>query len=389
MFEERVVVVVAESDLREHLAGGLEGGDVSSAGIGEIARSREELDESSCRTDPEARSGTRLSRWPQRCRRMRTNFEDSANMSTAFTIVGLGESLFDVFPDRAILGGAPLNVAYHAHQLCSGSGGRGLVASRVGADELGRRLLEELRMRRLSEDFVQIDDAHPTGRVDITLHHGEPTYDFLANVAWDHLEWTPEWRRLAESTDAVVFGTLAQRCPTSRATVQRFVETARQAIRLFDVNLRVAFFDAESLRRGAELATAIKLNADELPIVLRLLGLAEDVSGSVMREEYSGGAGRLLQAFTPTGLRDVVVTRGEQGTDLLTHEGLVRGAVARFEPHPQADNVGAGDACSAGLLWGWLNGWPAERTVTFANRLGAFVASQPGATPAIPDDLRP
>lgn len=204
-------------------------------------------------------------------------------MSTAFTIVGLGESLFDVFPDRAILGGAPLNVAYHVHQLCSGSGGRGLVASRVGADELGRRLLEELRMRRLSADFVQIDDAHPTGRVDITLHHGEPTYDFLANVAWDHLEWTPEWRRLAESTDAVVFGTLAQRCPTSRATVQRFVETARQAIRLFDVNLRVAFFDAESLRRGAELATAIKLNADELPIVLRLLGLAEDVSGSVMR----------------------------------------------------------------------------------------------------------
>ena len=305
-------------------------------------------------------------------------------MSTAFTIVGLGESLFDVFPDRAILGGAPLNVAYHAHQLCSASGGRGVVASRVGTDELGRRILEELWTRGLTTDFLQIDNQHPTGRVDITLRHGEPTYDFLADVAWDHLEWTPGWRQLAETCDAVVFGTLAQRCPNSRATVQRFAETAQQAIRLFDVNLRVTFFDADTLRRGAELATAIKLNADELPIVLRLLSLADDVADSTLTEKSSGGAHRLLQAFSQTGLRYVVVTRGEQGTELVTHEASVRGPVARFEQHPQADNVGAGDACSAGLLWGWINGWTAERTVTLANRLGAFVASQPGATPAMP-----
>lgn len=309
-------------------------------------------------------------------------------MANPFTIVGLGESLFDVFPDRAILGGAPLNVAYHAHQLCSVSGGRGVVASRAGTDELGQRLLEELRTRGLTTEFVQIDTAHPTGRVDITLRNGEPTYEFLADVAWDHLAWTPEWRQLAETCDAVVFGTLAQRCPTSRATVQRFVETARQAIRLFDVNLRVTFFDANSLRRGAELATAIKLNADELPIVLRRLDLADDVTDSALRDEPSGGARRLLQAFARTGLRYVVVTRGEQGTELLTHEANVRGPVAKFERHPQADNVGAGDACSAGLLWGWLNRWPLERTVTLANRLGAFVASRPGATPAIPDELR-
>ena len=309
-------------------------------------------------------------------------------MTNPFTIVGLGESLFDVFPDRAILGGAPLNVAYHAHQLCSASGGRGVVASGAGTDDLGRRLLDELRTRGLATEFVQIDAEHPTGRVDITLRNGEPTYDFLADVAWDHLEWTPEWRRLSETCDAVVFGTLAQRCPTSRVTVQSFVETARQAIRLFDVNLRVTFFDVESLRRGAELATAIKLNESELPVVLRLLGLVDQATNSESSEEFSSDARRLLQAFARTGLRHVVVTRGEQGTELLTHEASIRGPVVKFERHPQADNIGAGDACSAGLLWGWLNEWPLERTVTLANRLGAFVASQPGATPAIPDELR-
>ncbi|MFM9965389.1 MAG: PfkB family carbohydrate kinase [Planctomycetaceae bacterium] len=303
-------------------------------------------------------------------------------MSHPFTIVGLGESLFDVFPDRAILGGAPLNVAYHAHQLCSASGGRGVVASRAGTDELGQRLLDELQLRNLSAEFVQIDNAHPTGRVDIALNDGEPTYNFLADVAWDHLEWTPAWRQLAETCDAVVFGTLAQRCPTSRATVQRFVETARQAIRLFDVNLRVTFFDADSLRRGAELATAIKLNADELPVVLQRLGLRAD-------DQHSrDGARCLLQNFEPSGLRSVVITHGEQGTELLIGDTSVRGEIAKFERHPQADNVGAGDACSAGLLWGWLNGWSPEQTVTLANRLGAFVASQPGATPLLPRDIQ-
>jgi fructokinase len=302
-------------------------------------------------------------------------------MSRPFTIVGLGESLFDVFPDRAILGGAPLNVAYHAHQLCAASGGQGVVASRIGTDELGRRMQDELNVRRLSAEFVQTDPAHPTGRVDITLRNGEPTYTFLADVAWDHLEWTPQWQRLAETCDAVVFGTLAQRCPTSRATVQRFVAAARQAVRLFDVNLRVTYFDGDSLRRGAELATAIKLNESELPAVLRLLGLPAECQPS------ADGAVRLWQAFASSGLRAVVITHGEQGTELLSDGAVVRGPVARFERHAQADSVGAGDACSAGLLWGWLNDWSPEQTVTLANALGAYVASQPGATPTIPPDL--
>lgn len=260
------------------------------------------------------------------------------------------------------------------------------MASRAGTDALGRRLLDELRARQLSTEFVQLDARHPTGRVDITLRDGEPTYEFLADVAWDHLEWTPEWQRLAESCDAVVFGTLAQRCPASRFVVQRFVETARQALRLFDVNLRVNFYDSSCLRRGAELATAIKLNHEELPVVCRLLGVTGEFLGPASDDDVRSGRS-LLQAFAATGLRSVVVTRGVQGTALITADAIVQGDVPRFDRHPQADNVGAGDACSAGLLWGWLNDWTLERTVNLANRLGAFVASQPGATPPIPKAL--
>ncbi len=308
-------------------------------------------------------------------------------MPRAFTIVGLGEALFDVFPDRAILGGAPLNVAYHAHQFCSLNGGQGLVASAAGTDELGQRMLAELRDRNLATDFVQIDSDHLTGRVDITLSNGEPTYQFLDNVAWDHLAWTDQWQRLAQSCDAVVFGTLAQRTSTSREVIRRFVESASLAIRLFDVNLRVNFFDADCLRRSAQLATAIKLNTDELPIVLRLLGLTENSSSVPHSMTEAHGATTLLKHFAESGLRYVVLTQGAEGTVLHTRDGSVLAAVPQFPKLSQADNVGAGDACSAGLLWGWLNEWPAAQTVELANRLGAFVASQPGATPKWPTDL--
>ncbi len=313
---------------------------------------------------------------------MSREFDGGGEMARAVTIVGLGESLFDVFPDRAILGGAPLNVAFHAHQLATSYGGRGIVASRAGVDELGLRMRRELAEQGLSTEFVQDDLRHPTGRVDITLRDGEPQYTFLDNVAWDHLEWTPAWERLATTCDAVVFGTLGQRISVARATVRRFVETARQALRLFDVNLRVNFFDADSLRHGVAQATAVKLNDRELPIVLQHLGCPPGRS-----------VDWLLSEFGATGLRYVVVTHGENGTELYAgRDGFpadgVRGPVVRFESHPQADNVGAGDACSAGLLWSWLNDWSPEQTVAFANRLGAFVASQPGATPRLPLEVR-
>lgn len=308
-------------------------------------------------------------------------------MPSAFTIVGLGEALFDIFLDRAILGGAPLNVAYHAHQLCSPTGGQGIAASAVGTDELGQRLLSELRVRGLSIEFVCVDPLHPTGRVDITLSQGEPNYQFLDDVAWDHLEWTDAWQTLATRCDGVVFGTLAQRAPKSRETIWQFVTSAMNAERLFDVNLRVNFFDAESLNRGARLATAIKLNEDELPIVLQLLGISDMAETGHNTNDATALIAQILARFTSTGLRRVVLTRGSLGTELHTRDGVVRAAVPQFSKHPMADNVGAGDACSAGLLWGWLNHWPPEQTVALANRLGAFVASQPGATPAWPDHL--
>jgi fructokinase len=181
---------------------------------------------------------------------------------------------------------------------------------------------------------------------------------------------------LAGRCDAVCFGSLCQRAERSRETILRFVQTARRAVRLFDVNLRQEYFSADIIRRSCELATAVKLNEKELPRVSRLLGLDKG--------DETGQAAALLRAFP---LEAVVLTRGAAGTILYTPQGRVASAPVRYEPHPDADSVGAGDACSAGLLFGFVHQWPAERTVELANHLGAFVASQPGATPTLPDAI--
>lgn len=298
-------------------------------------------------------------------------------MERRLTIVGLGEALFDVFPDHRALGGAPLNVAVHAHQLASINGGRGVVASRVGRDEPGREILADVAARGMATDTIQVDDAHPTGRVVVTSNGPDAAYEIVEDVAWDYLEFGDDWRRLAKICDAVCFGTLAQRGERSRETIGRFLDAATGAVRLFDVNLRQDDLSVDLIQRSCTLATVVKLNAAELPRVCAMLGLVDPAT-------QDGQAEALRARFA---LDAVVLTRGAKGTALYTPEGKTEGEPVHVPPAPGADSVGAGDACSAGVLVGRLLGWPAGRIVALADALGAFVASQPGATPRLPARL--
>ncbi len=305
-------------------------------------------------------------------------------MSARFTIVGLGEALFDVFPDRQVLGGAPLNAAIHAHQLAMAVGGRGVVVSRVGQDDLGAAVVRELTARGMDASFVQSDPDHDTGKVYVGRdERGEPTYEIVANVAWDWLSFDPEDEALAQHCEAVCFGTLAQREGQTRNAIYRFLDAARRAIRLFDVNLRQKFYDARIVARSCELATVVKLNHEELPVVCKLLALrVGEPSGANWIDRH---AAAILARHRH--LTHVAVTRGPEGTVVYTPNGRTEGKPASFDQQPGRDSVGAGDACAAGLLVGLLQRWPLQRTVDLANLAGAYVASVPGATPLLPATL--
>jgi fructokinase len=293
----------------------------------------------------------------------------------ALTVVGLGEVLWDLLPGGRQLGGAPANFAYHAATL----GDRGIVASRVGADLLGDEVYARLAALGLTTRYLQRDPSHTTGTVHVQLDaDGQPDFTITEDVAWDALAWTTEWAALVVEADAVCFGSLAQRAAISRETIHRFLRDTRPgAVRLFDVNLRQSYYSPAVLDVSLRRATMAKLNDAELPCVMRLLGL--DVTED---EGDEATARRLLQAYD---LTLVCLTRGARGSLLVTD--------AKAVAHPGytvqvTDTVGAGDAFAAAVAHHWLRGASLEAISDAANRLGAYVATQVGATPSLPPDVR-
>jgi fructokinase len=290
---------------------------------------------------------------------------------SSFFVVGIGETLWDLFPDGAVWGGAPGNVACHA----AGLGARAMMVSRVGRDDLGDRGIATLESLGVDCRHVQRDGLHPTGTVSVALTaEGDASYEFAADVAWDHLAWDPSLAALANVTAAVCFGTLGQRTALSRVTIRRFLLEARGALRLFDVNLRQHFHSREVIRESLTFADALKLNAEELPAVAAACGI--DAADPVAAAH---------DLATRHGLRLVALTRDAAGS-VLVADGRTSELPARATAI--VDTVGAGDAFTAALIVGLLRGRPLEVIHEHASRLAAFVCGQRGATPPIPAGLR-
>ena len=288
-------------------------------------------------------------------------------MARNYTVVGLGELLWDVLPQGRQLGGAPANFAHMTNLV----GDTGIVASRVGDDDLGREAQERLRALGLQTSFVQVDKQHPTGTVQVDVDPaGQPTFTIATSVAWDSFEWTPEWAALAQRADAVCFGSLAQRCPESRDTILSFLKAMQpDAIRVFDVNLRQNFYSSTILTESAALADIIKVNHEELPVVAKLLGIPfiydERRAAQWLRDTF--------------GTKLVCMTRGAKGSLLVGENEISEHSGYRVYV---ADTVGAGDAFTAALVYHYLRHASLSTLNEAANRMGAWVASQTGATPA-------
>lgn len=285
--------------------------------------------------------------------------------ATGKVIVGLGELLWDLLPAGKQLGGAPANFAYHASML----GNTGITASRVGADALGKEAIDYLTQLQLSTEYIQVDPTATTGTVAVQLSQsGEPSYTITTDVAWDFLEWTTAWQELANKTDAVCFGSLAQRSPQSRETIRQFLQNTRaNALRVFDVNLRQSFYSSDLLAESFRLAHIAKLNEGEL----REIGNQSGVEATTDREI----ARRLLLDFD---LQLLCVTRGDHGSLLVTKAETVEHDGYKVEV---CDTIGSGDAFTATLIHYYLNGSSLREISDNANRVGAWVASQAGATP--------
>ena len=288
-------------------------------------------------------------------------------------IVGLGEILWDMLPGGRQLGGAPANFAYHSAAL----GAAGVVVSRVGDDALGREILTRLDALGLGHRFVSVDPLHPTGTVNVRLEaRGVPAYVIHTDVAWDFLPGPADDTALLElagRADAVCFGTLGQRSAVSHEAIRAFLHDARpEALRVFDINLRQSYFSRGLVDDMLSISDVLKLNDEELPVVADLLGLR------------SAGPAVIPHLFRAYPLKVIALTRGGGGSVLYSAAGA---SEHPGFPAEVVDTVGAGDAFTAALVLGLLKGHPPDEINAAANRLAAYVCSQPGATPPIPVGL--
>lgn len=277
-------------------------------------------------------------------------------------VLCVGEVLWDALPAGLFLGGAPLNVARNlrTHGVATS------VLSRVGADRLGEEAVGRVVREGVGADLIQVDADRPTGFVRVRLDDpGSPSFEIVEDVAWDAIEATGAALERAARADAIVFGTLAQRAPVSRATIER-LWAATDARKVYDVNLRPPCCDRETVRRSLEAADLVKLNEAEFDRLGEWFGL----EGDDRRR-----AGALAGSFDC----DVVcVTRGERGAALWHRD--------RWSEHPGfrvrvRDTVGAGDAFLAALLAGLQRGEDDDELLRRAALAAARAVMRQGAAP--------
>lgn len=279
------------------------------------------------------------------------------------TIVGLGEVLWDVFPDQQRLGGAPANVAFHAERL----GEICVVVSRVGDDALGRQLVADLGATGLETDWIQIDTSLPTGTVNVSFDGDEPRFEITSDVAWDNLHWDHKTALLATSCDAAAFSTLSQRSKQTRESVQTFLQSMKPgAWRALDVNFRPPFVDKEVIDESIGFANVVKYNRDEREQLAAMFGVS-DIEDWLLNDR---------------GVELCVLTRGSEGCALYTSDANVEEAGVEVDTSG-GDAVGVGDAFLACVLHELLRKAPLHRIASMSNRYAAIVAKRRGGMPGL------
>ena len=287
-------------------------------------------------------------------------------------IVGMGEALWDVLPEGKKIGGAPANFAYHVSQF----GFDSRVVSAVGNDDLGDEILKVFKEKQLKHQLQTVN--YPTGTVQVTLDdNGIPCYDIKEGVAWDNIPFTDDLKRLALSTRAVCFGSLAQRNEVSRISINRFLDTMPDGegqLKIFDINLRQGFFTKDIIRDSCQRCNVLKINDEELVAISRLFGYP----GIDLQDK----CWILLAKYN---LKMLILTCGTNGSYVFTP------GVVSFQETPKvpvADTVGAGDSFTATFTAALLKGKSVPEAHKQAVEVSAYVCTQSGAMPELPQVLK-
>ena len=285
-------------------------------------------------------------------------------------VVGLGEALWDVLPEGKKLGGAPANFAFHAGQF----GLNSIAVSALSEDKLADETVQQLEEKGLQYCMPRV--PYPTGTVQVKLDdEGIPTYDIKENVAWDNIPFTDEVKAIAENTEAVCWGSLAQRNVVSRETIYKFLDaTPADCMKIFDINLRQDFYTKDVICESMKRCNVLKINDEELVLIGRMFGYPGlDIENKCWL---------ILGKYD---LDMLVLTCGVNGSYVFTPGEM------SFQPTPKvevADTVGAGDSFTGTFCASILAGMTVAEAHERAVRVSAYVCTQNGAMPVLPEEVK-
>jgi fructokinase len=286
-------------------------------------------------------------------------------------VTGIGELLWDILPDGRRVGGAPANFAYHARQ----QGADAFVVSAAGTDADGQAIFHELKSRGLSTEYISTVPDHHTGTVSVELTDGIPSYTIHAPVAWDFIPFSEKLAELASRTDAVCFGTLAQRGEESAKTIRRFLLNTRpDCLKMLDINLRQNFFSADLIKASLSICDFLKISDEEFPIVAEILGIkgGADIVAAELINRYD--------------LKYLALSKGADGSVLYDGKNSI--SVSAYDHGPKVDTVGCGDSFTAALVSGLLLNVSPEKSMLHASKVAGLVCASNGAMPEVPEELK-
>ncbi|MCS3869706.1 fructokinase [Chryseobacterium ginsenosidimutans] len=274
----------------------------------------------------------------------------------------MGRFLWDIFPEGSRAGGAPFNVAYNVHKM----GIDVNMLSKIGNDELGKKLTDQIKSWEISTDYIQVDEKYPTSTVIAKIdEHNEATYEIINNVAWDFIEFLPEHKELVSNAEAFVFGSLSARNEKSKETLLQLLEFAK--LKIFDVNFRPPFTEVELIKTLLQKADIVKMNKAELKQILEFIG-----------KEYNNEEESVAFLQNHFDIKEVILTKGSKGAKYFVGD---KNYSFEAVPITVADTVGSGDAFLSGFISKRIKNENPEEIIKQSISLGAFITSKSGACP--------
>lgn len=292
-----------------------------------------------------------------------------------------GEILWDVYPEKKVLGGAPFNFAAHLSKL----GNEVFLLTAIGDDGLGRETEAAIDRVGLPRDFVSVIDF-PTGVCQVTIaDDGIPNYDLCPGRAYDNIPVSDAQNEIIKKTSpkALYFGSLVQREESSRETLKKLISQHNWDDVFFDINIRQKYYTKEIAEDGFNACTVLKISHEEFP-VLNELGICDldvsDVSDTVALET----ACRFLSDTYNIGT--VLLTLGKYGAMAYT-KNSGKGIISKTPGGKVVSTVGAGDSFFGAYANAYLKGKSTDVALDHAVTLSDFVVQHLESVPEYTKEL--